>query len=339
MPLVTVVTAAKNAAGFLPSAIESIKRQTLTDWHHVIVDDGSDDNTPDVVEAAAAHDSRVSLVRLPESIGAYAAANVAILAADSQFIARLDADDRCAPERLAAQVDALTNAPDAAANVTGWRLIDENDGVDTAHSFGLPTTSNAVMKWMLWLRGGPLHSSLLITTAYLQERGGYGPERIAEDYRLWCALTRDGKLSMLDRTLVDYRTHAAQITATKGTYEDPVRLRMRLEHYAACGAAGDWSQDDARDLLRIARWSVPPFGIARALELLDRWEQEWARDDKLSDAERVELGRRAARMRVLHVARAMKSRQSGAALEAARRSPGLLRAATRLRPGYDWFSD
>lgn len=341
MPRVTVVTAAKNAAAFLPVALESVRNQTFHDWVHVIVDDASTDDTAALADAAAERDARVRVMRLDTSIGAYAAANVAVLQADSEYIARLDADDVSEPTRFEKQLTALDNSPGAAANVTGWRQVDESGVVDTRRTFALPTHSNEIVKWMLWLRGGPLHSSLMISTSYLQGRGGYGPERVAEDNRLWCALTREGRLSMLDEPLVSYRLHGGQITADKKTYEDPARLGVRLEHFRACGAGPEWTLEDARDLIRIGRWDPAPFPVGRGYALLDRWAAEWRRDPTLRDEHRAELSARAARMRLLHTLRAAKVRQRGTVLGALRDGPRLAAGAARLarrRPG-SWLSD
>jgi glycosyltransferase involved in cell wall biosynthesis len=341
MPRVTIVTAAKNAAAFLPSAIESMRDQTFRDWTHVIVDDASTDATTAIAEAASEADPRVQVVRLESSIGAYAAANVAALKADSAYIARLDADDIADPTRLAKQLDALERNPQAAANVTGWRQIDEKGVVDTRHTFALPTTSNEIVKWMLWLRGGPLHSSLMIDTAYFQARGGYGPERVAEDHRLWCALAREGRMSMLDEPLLYYRLHGQQITANKATYDDPARLGIRVEHFQKCGAGPEWTMDDARDLIRIARWDVPSFGVSRAFDLLDRWNAEWRRDPALTPEHRNELAARSARMRVLHTLRAAKARQAGLLRGLVSDAPHLAASTARVavaRPG-SWLND
>lgn len=335
-----MVTAAKNAAAFLPAAIDSIHRQTFDDWTHVIVDDASTDDTASIAMAAAEADPRVQLVRLDSSIGAYAAANVAVKAADAAYIARLDADDVAEPTRLAKQVVAMEANANVAANVTGWRQIDRAGAVDP-RLFALPTHSNAVVKWMLWLRGGPLHSSLLVDTAWLQERGGYGPERIGEDNRLWCALTREGRMSMLDEPLVSYRLHGDQITANKKTYEDPNRLGIRLEHFQLCGAGPEWTLDDARDLMRIGRWGTAPFDVDRAYELLDRWNAEWQQDSALTPDERSELAARSARMRLVHTLRAARARQGGVARGITHDALSLTAAAARFarkRPS-SWLSD
>ncbi len=340
MPRVTIVTAAKNAAAFLPATIASVRHQTFTDWTHVIVDDASTDATASVVETAASADARVRLVRLEESVGAYAAANIAVLAADSDYIARLDADDLAERSRLEKQVAALAASTRAVANVTGWHQINA-DGTRRPETFALPTHSNAVVKWMLWLRGGPLHSSLLVDTAWLQERGGYGPERIGEDNRLWCALTREGRMSMLDEPLVSYRLHGDQITANKKTYEDPNRLGIRLEHFQLCGAGPEWTLDDARDLMRIGRWGTAPFGVAHAYELLDRWSAEWHKDSALTADERSELAARSARMRLVHTLRSTRARQPGVVRGLTRNAVSLATAAARFaakRPS-SWLSD
>ena len=148
-------------------------------------------------------------------------------------------------------------------------------------------------------------------------------------------------MSMLDEPLVSYRLHSQQITANKKTYEDPARLGIRLEHFQLCGAGPEWTMDDARDLMRIARWDPAPFAVTHAYSLLDRWNAEWQGDPSLQPEHRRELAARSARMRLLHTLRSAKARQAGAwrgALADGRALAGSLARVASRRPG-SWLSD
>jgi succinoglycan biosynthesis protein ExoO len=98
-PKVSVITPAYKAARYIGHAIESVQAQTLTDWEMIIVDDASPDETAEVVKRYL-DDPRIKLIRSERNRGECGARNLALEAAQGEWIAPLDADDWLAPERL-----------------------------------------------------------------------------------------------------------------------------------------------------------------------------------------------------------------------------------------------
>jgi hypothetical protein len=299
MPLITVITAVKNAAEFLPETIASVQAQTMPDWRYVIVDDASEDATADLAAAAAAEDRRIEVIRRDASIGPYAAANQGAQGADSKFIARIDGDDVATPDRFALQLAALGAAPSAKGCAAAWRPLTDGVAGDVRR---VPSRRNRVIKWMMWFRSNLIHSTLMIDTDFFHAMGGYGPEPIGEDFRTWSALVRAEALAIVDDPVVLYRMTPGQMTAVSGARDQPERIRISLEHLQQC-APGDWTLDDARDF----RWigSHAPFGPERALALLDRFERAWRADPSLDDADRKELARHTAKRRLRHLRAAL----------------------------------
>lgn len=126
-PLVSVIIAAYNAAGFISATCRSAMRQTLDDIEIIVVDDGSTDGTRDIVEALAATDPRIRLI-CQSNQGVAAARNRGIAAASGEFLAPLDADDLWDPTKLARQVARLQDAgPAAGMAYCWWAWIDIND--------------------------------------------------------------------------------------------------------------------------------------------------------------------------------------------------------------------
>lgn len=117
MPLVSVVVPLYNKEPYVLRALESIAAQTVNDLEVIVVDDGSTDNGPGVVEAFA--DPRFRLVRQANA-GPGAARNRGLREAGAPYVAFLDADDRWLPEFLADGVAILERYPTAAAVNTGW---------------------------------------------------------------------------------------------------------------------------------------------------------------------------------------------------------------------------
>ncbi|MDE3187025.1 MAG: glycosyltransferase family 2 protein [Acidobacteriota bacterium] len=109
MPLVSIITPIYNAAVWLPETLATVRAQTLTDWEHILVDDGSSDDSVAIVEAEAAIDPRIRLLHTPRNGGPSAARNMALDAALGRFIAFLDADDLWLPEKLSRCVEWMTS--------------------------------------------------------------------------------------------------------------------------------------------------------------------------------------------------------------------------------------
>lgn len=100
MPEVSIVTPAFNAAATIGRCIESVRSQSFGDWEQIIVDDGSSDETVEVVRRYASGDNRLRLVQQGKNRGAGPARNAAIATARGRYIAFLDADDEWYPEKL-----------------------------------------------------------------------------------------------------------------------------------------------------------------------------------------------------------------------------------------------
>ncbi len=100
-PLVSVVTPTRNRLKLLKETLDSVAAQTLAEWEHLVVDDGSDDGTPELMAARAAEDPRVRyIVRQSPCLGANVCRNIGIKAARAPFVVLLDSDDVLAPQCL-----------------------------------------------------------------------------------------------------------------------------------------------------------------------------------------------------------------------------------------------
>lgn len=105
----TVLLPTYNAGPYIKEAIDSILAQTYTDFELLIIDDGSTDNTADILKSYT--DSRIKIVT-QQNKGLITTLNEGIIASRGNIIARMDADDICLPQRLALQMDFLTKNKD-----------------------------------------------------------------------------------------------------------------------------------------------------------------------------------------------------------------------------------
>jgi glycosyltransferase involved in cell wall biosynthesis len=138
---VTVIITTYNYGQFILEAIQSVLAQTTTaDLQIIVVDDGSTDDTPDVL--ARVKDKRVEVVRTPNR-GISGARNVALARAKGDFIAFLDGDDRWAPHKLEYQLEVMRSEPDMAAVFANFVRFDER-GVYPRDQFSFYTELAAV---------------------------------------------------------------------------------------------------------------------------------------------------------------------------------------------------
>lgn len=126
--LVSIITPSYNCSQFIADTINSVKKQTYTNWELLITDDCSSDNSTEIVEQFASGDSRIKLLKLKENSGAGVARNNSIREARGRFIAFLDSDDAWMPEKLEKQLEFMI-MKDCALSCTSYMTIDEDSNV------------------------------------------------------------------------------------------------------------------------------------------------------------------------------------------------------------------
>jgi glycosyltransferase involved in cell wall biosynthesis len=125
MPLVSVVIAVHNGAGFIDRALPSILKQSFSDWELIVVDDGSTDDTPELLLDASRKECRIRVLS-PGRVGFANALNLGIREAQGDYIARQDFDDTSSRDRLAIQVEYLNRNPSVGMVGGHYIIIDEN---------------------------------------------------------------------------------------------------------------------------------------------------------------------------------------------------------------------
>jgi len=203
-PHVTVLMAVHDEQSFVGRAIESILSQSLTDFEFLIIDDGSEDQTPQILAEYAETDHRIRVKRVSQQgLGACLAYGVS--QSRGACIARMDGDDVAHPERLQRQMDWLARHPEVAAVGAAARFIDE-DGDLIGHR-SPPLGHDAITRQLFTGRGGAMiHPSVVIRREALNQAGGYDPAYArTEDLDLFLRLGEVGRLANLPDVLTDFR--------------------------------------------------------------------------------------------------------------------------------------
>lgn len=210
-PQVSVVMSTYNRASLLPRVINSVLNQTYSDFEFIIIDDGSSDNTIDVIRYFQNKDSRIILVRNKKNKGLIASLNRGIDKARGNYIARIDDDDAMLSTRLEKQVAYFQKHPETTVLATGYyayKYDDNQDGKKIRKRIHLGCPSPTEQVFVNMMRGNGLaHSTTMIDRNYLMDKNlRYHPDfKSAEDYRLWFdVLSSGGQIHCLQDPLTEY---------------------------------------------------------------------------------------------------------------------------------------
>jgi glycosyltransferase involved in cell wall biosynthesis len=209
--IVDILMPVFNGAVTITEAIESLQRQTFTSFRIIVVDDGSTDQTPEVLAALAARDSRITVLTQSNG-GIVDALNAGLRLCQAEFVARQDADDISDPSRLAMELDYLRSHPDCVAVSGAVRHIDEQGRfLGTVQRF--PQPDRADPRWAPSREPYLMHPFLMVRRADLQAVGGYRYVYYSEDTDLYWRLQERGAMQNLDTPLGKYRVHTRSISS------------------------------------------------------------------------------------------------------------------------------
>lgn len=208
--LVSIVTPAFNAGAFIGETISSVQAQTFSNWEMWVVDDASTDGTAALVEARAAQDPRLHLIRQARNGGPALARDAALLAARGRYIAFLDSDDLWLPEKLAVQLKFMEDRA-AGVSYTSFRRINR-DGTRIGDLVKIPERLNY---------GQLLANTAMATSTVVVDREKTGPFRMTptyyDDFALWLTLLKRGfEAHGLRQDLMRYRVVGKSVSRNKG---------------------------------------------------------------------------------------------------------------------------
>lgn len=223
-PRVVVVIPAYNAARFLPDAVNSVLRQTYSDFEIVIVDDGSTDDTLAIARAIA--DPRIR-VMTQENLGLAAARNRGLWASQAEYVAFLDSDDLLLPDKLALHVAALDAHPDIGLVASGWEYIDA-DGESLGEERPWASTGVQPTLESILIHGLAAVHAVLVRRAWIENIRGFDPRfRMAEDMDFWFRLGAAGcHMAWVPAIVCQYRIHGLNMSRSVDKHYRAVRTAL-----------------------------------------------------------------------------------------------------------------
>jgi glycosyltransferase involved in cell wall biosynthesis len=265
-PDVSVVMSVYDDEPYVVDAISDILAQEDVDLEFVIVDDGSAPSSAAILEAHAARDPRVRLVR-QENRGLTAALIRGCSMARGRFIARQDADDRSAPRRLRSLLAAFRDDPRLVLASSWEECIGPED--ELLFVLSRPIGSEAATAALREGRVSPSHGSVMFLREAYERIGGYRPElRYAQDGDLFLRLAEIGTVTYVPEVLYRYRLRVSSIS---GTLKSAQALCGRAVQQLRAARAEGRSEAPVLEALRHAESQASPRtrdGEAEALRFI-----------------------------------------------------------------------
>jgi len=231
-PKITVLLPVRNARRFLQKTLDSVLSQSYKNFELVVVDDGSDDCTGDILRKAVSVDIRVKVFSFEFNQGIINALNHGIDQAKTPFIARMDADDIMHPDRLKMQYEHFLQNPDL--DVVGCL-------VEKFSSKGVQSGYRLYIEWLnslcdhdsivrdIFVESPLAHPSVMMRTEVIRQAGGYKDYGWAEDYDLWLRLYLAGKkFGKVKQVLLSWRDEADRLSRSD--------CRYSLDNFYRCKA-------------------------------------------------------------------------------------------------------
>lgn len=238
--LFDVLMPVRNGQEYLRSAIESVRRQTVQDWRLLILDHGSSDNTPRIVEELAHTDRRIEYHPLPQAASLADLLNLGLDRVQAPFIMRMDADDLCLPHRMAASNIGMKDRPNVA--VLGGQAIWMDADGRLGGAILNPCDPDELARTVLF-RNPFVHPAMVLRSSTIKEIGirygnslrrdefGLSMPSLAEDYLLFGELAQKGMAANIPDTVLHYRFHPGGVSRQK--YQEQMRLSAVIARFLA----------------------------------------------------------------------------------------------------------
>lgn len=230
-PTISVLMPAYNSALYLESSIESILQQSFADFEFIIIDDGSTDQTAEIVTTYAEKDSRIVFMRNAQNMASANSMNLGLGIARGKYIARMDADDISLPNRFARQVAFMDANPDIGISGTWAKIFGQSESL-ISH----PTRDAEIKSLLFW--DNPLaHPTVIMRHQLLKDHQlKYDPTHlVTEDYALWIQASDYTCFANLDEILLHYRLHHGQSGQVKRERQQSDTRKLQIHQLQKLG--------------------------------------------------------------------------------------------------------
>jgi glycosyltransferase involved in cell wall biosynthesis len=282
-PAISILMPVRNEAKHLRPALRSLEAQIFCDWELIAVDDGSSDDTWNILAEAKTKDSRIRPVR-NNGRGLVDALNYGLSECGASLIARMDGDDVCHPGRFEAQYRFMTSHPEIGLSACSFRHFPRKDlkiGMLAYEEWQNRLISHDEILRDIFVESPFVHPSTMIRAEELSKANGYRDMGWAEDYDLWLRLAANGcRFARLPETLFYWRDRPERSTRTMDEYTNEAFRRCKAHHLKkgflqaatdvtliGAGVEGRaWRKALAEEGIKVNRWvDLDPKKVGRVL--------------------------------------------------------------------------
>lgn len=250
-PVVSVVMAAYNGAALIEETLDSLWAQRFGDFEAVVVDDCSTDHTREVL--AAIREPRLRVFHAEANGGPVRTRNHAARAARGRYLAGLDQDDICLPQRFARQVAYLDAHPEIALVGATADILEAGAVTPSGKA---PVTTPHLIAWLLLIENPIVWSTTMARRAALPAGDFTRPDYLyAEDFDLYHRLSAIGGIGRIDEPLLLYRKHGGGASQRYADMMHANATRVLSERYAREGI--DRPEDNAALVVRHLMQGLP----------------------------------------------------------------------------------
>lgn len=232
-PLLSILMPVRNEASYLPRSLKSIVYQTFQHWELIVVDDDSSDETPDILAAAAACDTRIKVVQ-SNSKGLVNALNTGLSYCSAALIARMDGDDISHTHRFEKQISFLKSNPEIGLVASSFRHFPRTtlkQGMIDYETWQNSLLDHDSIMLDILVESPFVHPSVVFKRSIIDELGGYRDCGWPEDYDLWLRMASAGvKFARHPESLFFWRDHPERATRTMSEYSRDAFRRCKCEH-------------------------------------------------------------------------------------------------------------
>ena len=215
LPLISVLMPAYNAEKYIGEAIKSVLNQTYTDFELLVMNDGSTDRTEDII--LSFNDNRIRYIKNETNLKLIATLNKGIDLACGKYIARIDADDICLPERFEKQIKFLENHPDYVL-CGSWAYLINSKGEKTGRIKYI--NNHSLLQISLLFSCPIIHPSVMARTEILKQFQYCHSALHTEDLELWLRIVNAGlQIANIPQFLIKYRWHDTNISAENDAFQ------------------------------------------------------------------------------------------------------------------------
>jgi glycosyltransferase involved in cell wall biosynthesis len=224
-PIISVLLTVYNGSKFLSEAIESILKQSFSNFEFIIINDGSTDNSEEII--LSYKDSRIIYKKNPENYGLIKTLNLGFSLVQGEYIARMDADDISHPDRFQKQVQFLNKNSEYGLIGTGVNLLNGEKKTQLLYH-----TDDESLKFALAFYCPFIHPSVMIRKSCIEHLEVIFDKQFvhAEDYDLWTRLAFLTKMANLPEYLLDYRIHDSQISSQHTLHQNELSKSIRKNY-------------------------------------------------------------------------------------------------------------